>query len=229
LRTTKARRSSANGVSSTPVGGTQHQLPEARHHRQRGAAHAGALGVDRQVAPGQREQALLGRDGVDAGAHGRRLLLVGGEEGGADGVAPALGQRDAGVGEHGAQQRVRHLGEHAGAVTRLRLGAGGTAVLEVAQRRQALLDDAVAGPAGDVDDEGDAARVVLVRGVVQALPRRQAGAGGEGAGQGHAVPPSGGGTVVLVCSPGTSAALLQMSARLQQPPPISRQPCPDCP
>jgi hypothetical protein len=52
-------------------------------------------------------------------------------------------------------------------------------VLEVAQRRQALLDRAVADAPGDVGDEGDTAGVVLVRGVVQALGPRRGRHGGD--------------------------------------------------
>ncbi len=84
-----------------------------------------------------------------------------------------------------AEERVRDLGEDAGAVTGVGLGADGTAVLEVAQRRERLLDDVVPGLAAHRRDEGDAARVVLVRAVVQ--PGRR-GLGGEPAeGRQHSV------------------------------------------
>src|SRR5690606_36872091 len=70
-----------------------------------------------------------------------------------------------------------------GAVTRVHLGARGAPVVEVAERQQALVDDVAARPAVHVDDEGDAAGVVFVGGVVEALP------GGEPA---HASLPSDG-------------------------------------
>jgi hypothetical protein len=43
------------------------------------------------------------------------------------------------------------------------------------QRGEALTDDLVGAAALGIDDEGDTARVVLVRGVVQALGRRDSG------------------------------------------------------
>ena len=61
------------------------------------------------------------------------------------------------------------------------VGAGGAAVVEVAQRLQALGDDRVARDAGERGDEGDAARVVLESGVVEAL-----GGPGSAAGQAFA-------------------------------------------
>ena len=60
-----------------------------------------------------------------------------------------------------------------GAVTGVDLGAGGTAVVEVAQRGEGLGDDVVAGLAGQRGDERDAAGVVLVARVVEPLGRRE--------------------------------------------------------
>ena len=78
-----------------------------------------------------------------------------------DGVRTRAGQLEV---DDRAQEGVRDLHEEAGAVAAVRLGAGGAAVLEVAQRGQALLDDRVARDAGQGRDERDAAGVVLWRG-----------------------------------------------------------------
>jgi hypothetical protein len=51
-----------------------------------------------------------------------------------------LGQREAAL---GAQQFVRELKQDSGAVTAGRLGASGSAMVQVRQRRQAVGDDAV--------------------------------------------------------------------------------------
>ena len=75
----------------------------------------------------------------------------------------------------GAQQRVGDLGQDAGAVTGVRLGAGGAAVVEVVQRREALGDDAAGAAAAGVGHEGDAAGVLVVRRVVEARLRRDGG------------------------------------------------------
>ena len=61
-----------------------------------------------------------------------------------------------------AQEPIRHLDQDAGAVAGVGLAAAGAAVLQVDQDLQAALDDAVRRAALDVDDEADAAGVVLV-------------------------------------------------------------------
>ena len=105
------------------------------------------------------------------------------------------------------QEAVRDLEQEAGAVARVDLTALSAAVVEVAERAQAQLDDGVTGPALDVDDEADAARVVLEGGVVQPL------LGGR---SWRMV-----GCVFLQdqarnfgCLPGTTVARLQFSSRL---------------
>ena len=49
-----------------------------------------------------------------------------------------------------AQERVGDLEQDAGAVAGVDLGAGGAAVVEVAQRGERLVDDGAAGDAGQV-------------------------------------------------------------------------------
>ena len=83
-----------------------------------------------------------------------------------DRVGARLGQREV---AHLAQERVGDLDQDAGAVTDVVLGAGRAAVVEVVQGGQAPGDHLVAATAVHVDDEGDAAGVVLERRVVQPL------------------------------------------------------------
>ena len=77
-------------------------------------------------------------------------------------------QREAERRGHLAQKRVRHLHEDAGAVAGRRLAAARAAMQQVDQDAQPLLDNGVRAAALDVDDEADAAGIVLVRRVVQA-------------------------------------------------------------
>ena len=70
---------------------------------------------------------------------------------------------------------VRDLDQDAGTITDCRVGAGGAAVIEVAQRGDPVGDDAVAPPARDIHDRGNTAGVVLERRVVQARRRRRCG------------------------------------------------------
>ena len=65
------------------------------------------------------------------------------------------------------------LDQDARAVAGVVLAAAGAAVVEVDQRGQAVADELVRLPPLEVDDEADAAAVVLVLGVVEALGVRQ--------------------------------------------------------
>ena len=67
-----------------------------------------------------------------------------------------------------AEKRIRQLQRHARAVAGARVGALGAAVLEVRERRRRAHERLVARDAVEPCDEGDAARVVLVRRVVEA-------------------------------------------------------------
>ena len=86
---------------------------------------------------------------------------------------PRLGQLDAERARHLAQEAVRHLDQDAGAVAGVRLAAARAAVQQVDQQLQPLLDDRVRAPALHVDDEADAAGVVLVPRIVEALRARR--------------------------------------------------------
>ena len=83
-----------------------------------------------------------------------------------DGVGPARRQLEV---DDLAQERVRDLDQDAGAVAGVGLGAGGAAVVEVAQGGEGLVDDVVARRATQGGHEGDAAGVVLVLRPVEAL------------------------------------------------------------
>src|SRR5207302_4701589 len=65
------------------------------------------------------------------------------------------------------EKRIRHLDEDPRAVARVLVGPGRPAVLEVGERDERPLDRLVARNRVEARDEGDAARVVLERGVVQ--------------------------------------------------------------
>ncbi len=71
-----------------------------------------------------------------------------------------------------AKEPVRHLQQQAGAVTGVGLAAARAAVLEIDEELQALLDDVVRLLPLQVDDEADAARVLLVLRVVESLGLR---------------------------------------------------------
>ena len=126
---------------------------------------ADEIGRGRHVAPAEDPQALLGRDALDAGDDLGRLGVVVRQEGEADGVGAARGQREV---DDLAQERVGDLGQDARPVAGVLLGPDRAAVVEVAQRGERQLDDVVPRLTAHGRHEGDAARIVLVRAVVEA-------------------------------------------------------------
>ena len=70
---------------------------------------------------------------------------------------------------------MRDLHQNAGAVAGARIGADRAAMLEIAQDRERVVDDLVRLAALDVGDEADAAGILLERGIVKSLRRRQPG------------------------------------------------------
>ena len=88
------------------------------------------------------------------------------QEGDAGGEAACLGQIEL---DDGAQEVIGNLQQDARTVAGVRFGALGTAVLQVDQGRDGLVDDVAAAAAVHVRDHGNATRVMLERGVVQPL------------------------------------------------------------
>ena len=84
------------------------------------------------------------------------------------------GQLDARLPADFVVEGVRHLQQDARAVARVDLGAAGTAMVQVLEHLDRLLEDPVGLVALDVDDEALAAGVMLEARVVQALLGRRA-------------------------------------------------------
>ena len=167
--------------AAKPLLGGDEQLTEDRHALAGGLADE--VGGHGHVTPGDDAKALVHRDVGDPLLGQGALVVVLGQVGHADGVGARLGE--VGI-QDGAEEVVGDLGEDAGAVTHQRVGAGGAAVVEVAQRVEGVRDDVVAGTAPHRRHEGHTAGIVLVLAAVQA---RVGGLGGE-AGDGHVASPS---------------------------------------
>ena len=101
--------------------------------------------------------ARRGLRGIARQEHEPGAVVAGGGEGDAEAAALA------------GEERVGHLDHDARAVARVRLAAAGAAVEQVLQHGERLAHDGVRLSALDVDDEADAAGVVLVSGIVEAL------------------------------------------------------------
>ena len=145
------------------LGGLDHHLADQRRGQPGGVADV-AL-VDRDVAPPDRPLALgLDRPLDHLLEHGA-ALGIGRQVEDADAVAAGRRQLDP---DRGAHERVGDLDQDAGAVAGVRIRALGAAVLEVLERVERLLDDGMGRLAPQLRDERDAARVMLVGGVVEA-------------------------------------------------------------
>ncbi len=142
LRTlAQAERQPLQAHPEEPAAGRRdEQLAEGRHHRQRGGAEAG--GVGGHLAPAQDREALLRGELLDPAAGLRDRLVVTRDERGADGVCVAPGELEV---DDLTEEPVRDLEQDARAVAGVGLGARGSAVLEVAQCGERLVDDLVAG------------------------------------------------------------------------------------
>jgi hypothetical protein len=99
--------------------------------------------IDRHIAPAEDDLAF-GLDGAldlfDAGVARSSLLR---QENHADAVFAGRRQGDALLGHFLAIELVRNLDQDAGTVTLQRIGTNGTAVIQIFQDQQTLLDDAM--------------------------------------------------------------------------------------
>ena len=168
LRMTYSFRSNPS-TDVTVVGARDEQLAEDRCGGDRAGAQAAVVGRD--VAPAKDALAFLADDALDDGLHlGARRLGLGQEH-----ETGAVGTRgrelEAQRRRFPAEEAIRHLNQDAGTVAGVRLAAAGPAMLQVDQDLEGLADDRVGAEASRVDNEPDAAGVVLVPGVVEALGR----------------------------------------------------------
>ena len=126
----------------------------------------------RHQAPAQNGQAFQSGDPLHLG-HGRGTLgRPGGQERHPGRVAAGLGQAEP---ADRTEHLVRDLGQDAGPVAGIRVGALGAPVIQVPQHGERLRHGLMGAAAGQVGDEPDATGVVLVPAVVQPLIRHGAG------------------------------------------------------
>ncbi len=158
---------SAASAPEMPLPAPMNTCSKSRLRRARAGAHERVVG--RHVAPAEQPLSFFLRDARQERFH--RLAIVGvvRQEHQARAVGAGFGQRER---HDGAQERVGHLEQDAGAVTGVGLAAAGAAVLEIDEHLQGFLDDVVRPRALHVDDEADAARVVFRSRIVQTLASR---------------------------------------------------------
>ena len=152
-----------NGV----IGSGEKQLTERRHGIAGECSEGGIIGGN--FTPTEDGHALVFDDLVHTFAGTCNVSFALGEKCNSGGVCARSGQIEV---DHGTEERIRYLDENAGAVTGVRLGAGGAPVLEVDQRGDGLLDNVSTTTTMHVHNECDTTGVVLVSRVVEALRAR---------------------------------------------------------
>jgi hypothetical protein len=121
------------------------------------------------VPPAEHARTFLGDDPLECRLAAGPGRCVGGSVDHAEAVTALFGQRDAECGRDLAQKLVRHLHKNARAVAGVRFAANGSAMVEIYEDRQRLLDDLVRLFPLHVNHKPDATRVVFKLRIVEAL------------------------------------------------------------
>ncbi len=124
--------------------------------------------VGRHVAPAEHGLAFVLDDLFDHFFHLDPQVAILRHEDEGHGIGAGRRQGDALLGHLAHEEGVRNLHHDAGAVAHQRIGADGAAMLEVLEDVETVGDDLVRGDVLEVDDEADAAGIVLAHRVEQA-------------------------------------------------------------
>ena len=151
----------ARGRGGTPA---DEDLPDDRLAGPGGEPQRGVVRGD--VAPAEDFLALVRGGLFEDLLAGMAVAVVRGQIEHADAVLARCGQLDAHGAAAGGEEGVGDLGEDAGAVAGGLLAARGTAVHQVAEDLQGLLDDVMGGTALGVHHEAEAAGIMLLGGVI---------------------------------------------------------------
>ncbi|CAB4891185.1 unannotated protein [freshwater metagenome] len=154
-------------VGDRRVGSGEEQLTERRHRVASQRAQGGVVGGD--LTPSEDGHAFALDDALDTLARARCVAAALRQECDTGCVGTGCGELEI---YDGAEERVRYLDQNARTVAGVRFGARGTAVLEVDQCGDRLLDDVATAATVHVHHECDTTRVVFVDGIVEALRAR---------------------------------------------------------
>ena len=150
-----------------PLRATDEQLAEGRHGVTGERTERRIVGG--HIAPTEHLQTLGLGDLADRLTRDRGVLGRLRQERDAGGVTARLGELEAFVLANGPEILVGHLQQDARPVAGVRLSALGTAMFEVQQGRDGLVDDVAAAATVHVGHHRHTARIVLERGVVEPL------------------------------------------------------------
>ena len=130
--------------------------------------------VKRCIAPAEEGETLLGDNTFYNALGDEAFMTLDGHEDHADAVF-AFGRKGETKGRSFADEElVGNLDENAGTVAGFRIAAAGTAMGQIDEDLNALLNDVVGFDVLDVSDEADATGIALICGIVKALGRGEA-------------------------------------------------------
>ena len=130
---------------------------------------ADGVAIDGRIAPAEDSEALLLGNALEDAFALQTVVLFHGQEAHGHAVGAGFGQGYAQFSAFARKEGVGNLNEDAGAVAGLRVAARGAAMGEVDEHLEALADDLVALFAPDVRDKSNAAGIVLIPRMIEAL------------------------------------------------------------
>ena len=148
-------------------------LPDGRFAGLRRFAERGVVG--RHGAPAEHRLPFGLDDLLEAFLEAPALRHVARQKHQAAGVLAGTRQRDAPLFADVREKVVRHLQQHAGPIPGVGFAAAGTAVIEVAEHPEALLQNLMGFAALHIHDEADAAGVMFEPRVIKTLLGREVG------------------------------------------------------
>ncbi len=156
------------------IGPADEELLDPRHRADRLVAERAR--VDRDGPPDDGLEPATAYRLVQGLTRGVCLIFVQGKEGHGHAELARTEICVAGGGEGFAEEREGNLRQDASTIAGAGVGADASAMGQIDEAGQGALDDLARGPAGDVDDETDAARIALERRV----PERRGAVGEAG-------------------------------------------------
>ena len=141
----------------------------------RGAGQAAdGVSIERRIAPAEHREPFFAGDALQDSFAENPFVAVDGQERHANAVFARSRQLKAQAGALALEKSVRNLDQNAGAVAGLRIAAAGAPVRQIDQNLNALEDDIVRLVPGNIGHKTDAASIVFLLGIIEALSRRQA-------------------------------------------------------
>src|SRR5271170_6093570 len=136
---------------------------------------ADCRGIRGCITPSQYREALFAHDALEDSFALQTLVLLDREKSHSHAVGARLGQLKADLVTFSRKKFVRNLNQNAGAIAGFGVAAAGAAMREVDEYFNSLADDLVAFFAANAGYKANAARVMLVRRVVETLRGREPG------------------------------------------------------